>query len=445
MKRSYQKRGDTKKVLIIANEFPPKGWSGVHRTTKFARYLPAFNWTPLVLTTAKSFQPIPMDPSLLNEVAHVKTEYANMLSHDDFIRLWRGIGTIFWPILHILGKDPEAFVQGVRWRYSAWLCPDHACTWIFPAVLRGLRIIRQQKPNIIFATAPPHSSLVIGMILSKLTRRPFIADFRDLWMDNFDRRPVAFWRNWADPMLENMTVSQASKIITTTHSSAETLSSHYLNMTKDKFVTIYNGYDSADFHQTTDVLMDDNRMVICHVGSLYGKRTPEPFLNALKLALTENPGLQDTLKVRFIGNIDQFSTLFRDRKLSEILETTGAIAHNRAIKNLVSADVLLLIMEPGADVVIPGKIFEYFAARKPILACVPVGGEAASLLIRHGGSTIVDLTDVQTIKESILRLHNQWSNGGVGMQPNDIFISQFERRELTRQLAEILDEHTIKP
>lgn len=428
-----------RKVLIVAYEFPPKGWSGVYRTMKFARYLPDFGWLPVVLTTDKSYHPQPMDPSLLEEVAHVHVECANMLTHEDFIQLWRQVGTVMWPFLRIFGKDPEWFAQGMRWRYGQWLCPDYACTWIGPAIFRGLRMIRQHKVHIIYATAPPFSSLVIGMILSMLTSRPFVADFRDLWIDNFDRRPAAFWRSWMDPWLESLVISRASKVITTTHSNTRTLVSRYGTVLRDKFITIFNGYDTVDLPPPVDTQEPNKRMTICYVGSLYGKRTPEPFLEALDAILKEGLVLREKLCVRFVGCVEQFADQFQSRVHSGVIETTGVVNHRRATKYLVSADVLLLIMEPGAEAVTSGKIFEYFASGKPILACVPINGEAALLLRRRGDATIVDVNDVDEIKKALVDLHTQWLNGGIEAKRDDEFIRQFERRELTIKLVEVFD------
>lgn len=383
-----------------------------------------------------------MDASLVKEVEHVLTNTANMMSHDDFMSLWRAIGTLFWPVLRIMGKNPESFVQGVRWRYSQWLSPDHACTWILPALWCGIRVVRRQRPRVIYATAPPFSSLVIGALLSKLTRLPLIADFRDLWMSNFDRRPVANFRKWTDPRLERLCVSQASKIITTTHLSGQTLCANYPDIPKERFCTIYNGFDSADFPNPGNTLAVRDYMLICHVGSLYGKQTPEPFLKALDLAFQEYPDMHHNLRVRFVGKVEQFQSLLQDRQSNVFVEATGPLPHQQAIENLLSADVLLLIIGIGGEVVVPGKIFEYFAARKPIIACAPTEGEAASLLRSHGSCTIVNHSDVEKIKNAIVCHYQRWSKGdGDTKVFSDAFINQFERRELTRQLVKLFNEY----
>ena len=429
-----------RKVLIIAYSYPPQGWSGVQRTVKFVRYLPIFCWEPLVLTPKEWYLPCVMDSEMSREVEHALVERTSMFTHEDFMRLWSGLGLALSPFLRLVGKNADWLAEGMRWRYIKWLCPDYACGWILPAVRMGLKMIRQHKPSIIYATAPPWSDLVIALVLSRLTGIGFVADFRDLWMSNFDKRPAAKWRSWIDPKLERAVISKAAKVICTTESGSRTMSKQHPCVCPDRFITIFNGYDTSDISFPAQGKRDRTQMMICHIGSLYGKRTPAYFLRALEAMLLEKPALRSKLRVRFVGQIDEYASELRGSSCSEMIETTGAVGHAQVAGYLCSADLLLLIMEEGAELVIPGKLFEYLASNRPILAFVPLQSEVAGLLHRAGGATVVDVKDIGRAKEALNEFYGEWLDGRLPRIDREDFVSQFERRELTRRLAEVLEE-----
>jgi len=381
-----------------------------------------------------------MDPSMIGEVEHAITERTGMLTHEKFMRLWLNLGGILTPFLKLAGKDAKWFADGMRWRYIKWLCPDYACGWILPAVLGGLKLTRQHRPSIIYATGPPWSDLVIGLILSKLTGIALVADFRDLWIDNFNPRPVAGWREWIDPKLERSVVSCAARTICTTESSTAAIAEKYPRIPRTRFTTIFNGYDANDFPNGRDVTRADARMTISHVGSLYGKQTPLYFLHALESLLREKPSLRGQLRVRFIGHAEEFEGELRGSPCSDVIEMAGSVSHEQAVEDMVAADVLLLILGEGGEPVVPGKTFEYMASNTPILATVPLCGEVASMLQEAGGAKVVDFNDVAGMKEAVAQLHAEWLNGGLQVGCSREFARQFERRRLAARMAEVFDE-----
>jgi len=431
-----------RKVLMIAYDYPPRGWSGVQRTVKFVRYLPEFGWEPVVLAPREWYLPAPMDPALLAEVAHATTERTGMVTHERFMRLWRGMGTALWPMLKLAGKDADWFAEGMRWRYINWLVPDYAVGWVPQAVWQGLRMIRRHRPKVLYATAPPHSALVTGLILSRLTGVPFVADFRDLWRDAFVDEHLPAWRSRTESAMEKAVVSRASAILTTARAAGDILRAKYPRVAAERFITIYNGYDPGDLLAAGrgGAPKDRSRMHLCHVGSLYGKQSPRHVLRALELLRAEQPAVGSEVGLRFVGHVGEFEGELRASPCAEGIEITGAVGHDEAIREMARADVLLLILNDGGEAVIPGKIFEYIASGPHVLATVPVRGEAAALLRRVGGATVVDCADVAGIRDALVRLHGQWSDGGLKADRDPDAVRQFERRELTRRLATVFDE-----
>jgi glycosyltransferase involved in cell wall biosynthesis len=429
-----------RKAMMIAYDYPPRGWSGAQRTVKFVRYLPDFGWQPIVLAPREWYLPAPTDAAMAAEVVHAPTERTGMVTHERFMDLWRDVGTALWPLTKLMGKDGDWFAEGMRWRYINWLCPDYAAGWIVPAVRRGLAMIRRHRPKVLYATAPPHSTLVTGRILSWLTGVPLVVDFRDLWMDEPNRPPLPAWRNRADAALERRVVTGAARIINVTQMNTRTLAAKYPEVPALRFVTIFNGYDVHDLATPAAAKKEKLRMSIRYIGSLYGKRTPVHVVRALEMLRAENPAVAGQVRLRLVGHVGEFEKELRESPAAEMIEVTGDVGHDAATREMADADVLLLIINSGGEGILTGKIFEYIASGPPVLATVPMRGEAAALLRRVGGATVVEFADVVGIKDALARLHGQWLDGGLKADRDPDAVRQFERRELTRRLAEVFDE-----
>lgn len=89
---------------------------------------------------------------------------------------------------------------------------------------------------------------------------------------------------------------------------------------------------------------------------------------------------------------------------------------------------------------IPGKIFEYLRARRPILGALPAGGAAAEIVTATHSGIIVSNTDADSIQKGIETLFDLYLQGKLQDHFEWKNIDQFERRILTGRLAEILDE-----
>jgi glycosyltransferase involved in cell wall biosynthesis len=425
-------------VLVIAYEYPPRGWSGTQRTAKFCRYLPEFGWRPVVLAPRRWYLPAPMDETLLEEVAHVPTERTDMLTHEDIVGAFETAGALLGPVLRALGRGPNWLADGLRWRYQRFLLPDYACGWIAPAVRRGLALVRRYRPEVIYATGPPHSDLVIGAILSALTGRPLVADFRDLWVDYPGGGVRHTLREWSGRKLERWVCGRADRVVNVTEGNSALLAAKYPHQPPERFVTIRNGWDAGDFPSTPPPRTTKERMTIAYVGSLYYRQTPQWWLRALERAAEADPALRQAVRMRFVGDVGEYEPMLKESSCADRIERVGPVPHRQAVEAMLAADVLLLLIGVGGKDVMTGKIYEYLATRRPILAMVPAGGEAAGLLAAAAATRVVDSTDVDGAVAALRSLHEQWRRGQ--LPEGDVeFAARFERRQLTGQLAEVLD------
>ena len=428
-----------RKVLMFAYDYPPRGWSGVQRTVKFVRYMPDYGWDPIVVAPSDWYSPAPLDYSFSDEVAHAVTIRTRTFTIEDWSRLghtlWRGLR----PILSPLGRDEEWLVHGLRWRLESLLFPDEGVAWLPYAVRGGLGAVRRYRPEVIYATAPPYSTLISAWIVAKMSKVPLVVDLRDLWIDAPLRLIRGRFKKRIDKFLERVVLSGSSAIVTTTQSGARWLTEKYPKK-RDKVFTVYNGYDEKDFsgHAASKKVGGARRkLIISHVGSLYGDRSPAPFLKGLVTYLEREFPRQLAIAVRFVGGVSQFMDVFEAYEHLGVVELKEAVDHPMAIEIMKNSDVLLLIVAEKHKKVIPGKVFEYLASRRPILGIVPQDGEIAELLREAGNAWVVDVRDEEGIVRCLNEIYERWRPGQVVGKTDQEYVRKFERKSLTAQLCEI--------
>jgi glycosyltransferase involved in cell wall biosynthesis len=433
-----------RRLLVIAYYFPPRGGGGVQRIAKFVRYLPEFGWLPTVLTVATTYY-----GSRNIDVSHV-ADFPDVV---EIIRTPR-IDPVVQssPLLSVVDrtKPNRTYLSGpMNWLKrlrlfarqervtSARFHPKGATQWCFRAVTAGLRAHRRQRFELILATGEPYSDFLVAWMLSRLTRVPFVLDMRDPWtLDPYEEVPSSGLRRLVESWAERRMLLACSACIFANRSI-----DRYANTFprwKQKFHYIPNGYDSADLDDVEAKRFD--KFTIVHNGTfLPGYRTADTFLLALRDLLNGSPELRQRIQVLFVGRIGQEEKLVHDLSLDDIVQQLGYLPHRRSIEYVKGADLLLLVggrhrWEETA------KVYEYLAAGKPILALLQPDGAAAELLRRHSTARIVDR---ENVLETSAALAVAVAKGFVA-QPTPksekvVTTRKWERRNLTEQLAQILD------
>lgn len=430
-----------RKVLMFAYDYPPRGWSGVQRTVKFVRYMPDSGWDPIVVTPLESYSPGLLDSSFSEEVAHAVAIRTNVFTVQDNYNLghslWRGLKSILLP----LGRDKKWLVDGLKWRLESLFFPDEGVTWFPYAVKEGLDAVRKYRPEMIYATAPPYSTLISGWLVAKISGLPLIVDLRDLWVDNPSRTIEGHIKNKVDRFLEHLCLNSARAIITTTRTGADLIRKKYRKKS-EKIYTIYNGYDENDFacHMRFDQSKKRRKqLTISHVGSLYADRSPLPFLKGLDTFLQKKSIDQEVLKVHFLGEFSSFRNTFKKFEHLGVVEIEKQVEHPAAVEIMTNSDVLLLIMPYGSERVIYAKVFEYLASGRPILGILPIEGEVAEMLRQAENGWIVDVGDDEGITRCLNEIYERWVKGQLVSMPNKGHVRKFERQTLTAQLCEIFE------
>jgi glycosyltransferase involved in cell wall biosynthesis len=407
---------------MVAYSYPPVGGIGVQRTLKFTKYLSQFGFTPFVLTV-RDRSTGTLDTTLLEEVPDEAEVVATASAERRLLSL-----------AGLLRLNSELFV------------PDVHIGWLPFAVRSGAALIRKNDIDVIFATAPVFTSLLVGYALKKKTRKPLVLDFRDPWTQNVftTRRYTRMERLHAglEERMERAVLRMADHVVTTTDEMSQAL------ITKHPFIqgrcaTIRNGFDAADFHGLTRSSSSE-RFTITYAGSLYGPRTGAQFMAALGNLLGRHRDLRGQIRVVFIGHPDKRTmALVHELHLDDVVEMKGFVSHRESVQTMINADVLLLVMSQrevtsnGArPMTIPAKTFEYLATRRPILTLAPQSA-MTDLITTTGSGMVVSPEDVDAIEAAILNLFGRWQAGTLSVTPCDL--SAFERKALTGRLATILE------
>jgi hypothetical protein len=149
------------------------------------------------------------------------------------------------------------------------------------------------------------------------------------------------------------------------------------------------------------------------------------------------------VRLRFVGRFgDEVKAMFRRPGVAPVVEERGYLPHGESIQELLGAHALLLVVDdvPGAREIVPGKVFEYIGARRPILALAPEGA-VAGLIRETGAGTVLAGSDVEGTAEALAALYAEWVATGATRFPGDPGRAEAQsRRERTRELSRLFNE-----
>ena len=422
-----------KKLLFIAYFFPPAGGGGVQRSLKFVKYLINFGWVSLVVSAGKGQTDL-VDNSLMKDVPKsVKVHHVS--SFDPHILFKQGHSKKNIYQANSLIKIKSLIRSFGKLSISLFFVPDEFVFWIFPAYTRAKEVIRKEKPSVILSTSGPVSSHLVAYLLKREFKLPWIADLRDEWADNSYKIVPTPFHMWLDLKLEKVILSRADRIVSVT----EQISGSIEKRVGKRVDTILNGYDEEDLIPVRQQKFN-GKFIITFTGSFYEVITPRDVLEVLANIVSEGVIKKEKLEINFIGKISV--EVLQDIipfKNDLNINITGYVPHSESLKWVGRSTVLLLVTKRDGS--LTGKIFEYINSNKPILAYVPLGGEAGKLLTSIGAKWIVHNGDKKSLKKKIISMYNMWIEGRLENRYSGD-TSQFSRRAQTKILAGLLDEIT---
>lgn len=466
---NHFKENTDKKLLIIAFYFPPVLTGGVFRPLKFVKYLNNFGWEPIVLSASK-LPFVDYDPDLLNEIP--KNVMLHSVPFFSFSLLIKKIKQSFSILSKTTQVKPD--LNSVRKKYHrgntfnnifSWIkkrlvklgynimflfIPDQQILWLPLALLKAFLLIKRYRISIILTTSPPNSSHLLGLILKKITGIKWVVDFRDPWFSHWialDKDAFFYSSRYkTEKWLEKIVVRSADQIITVSEGDRFSLQQMFPKISKNKFYVITNGYDQEDFASLDTQPILNSKFVVSHLGYLY-QQTADDFFDAVESLLVENDELRKNMEIRFIGHIDEsYKKRINKSNFYNNFRLVGQLKHIDGLQNIIHSDVLLVLL--GGNLFdkgeIPGKIFEYMASNKVILAITPKDGDTAKILIESGLGMIVEPGDSESIKQILNQLYHEKVENGQTKKLNKDFLRRFERRNLAKELTYLLDEVSLR-
>jgi glycosyltransferase involved in cell wall biosynthesis len=408
-----------KRALIVAYHFPPlTGSSGVQRTLRFVQHLPAFGWQPLVLSA--------------HQRAYERTS-ADLQGDVP-------AGTV---VRRAFALDTARHLS-LRGRYLAAMArPDRWVSWKFDAVRVGLRMIREFRPDVIWSTYPIATAHLIGAALHRRSGVAWVADFRDPMAQDGYPTDLLTWRQYA--AIERHTIEHAALSIFATPGAARVYRERYPSRAS-QIAVVENGFDEDSFAADEVARprlepLTPGVTTLLHSGIIYPEeRDPRQLLAALQRL--QGTGTIDParLRVRFRAAVhdDLLHRLAHEHGVDELIETLPAVSYRDALREMRRADGLLVMQASNCNEQIPGKLYEYLRAARPILCLSDPEGDTAGLMREAGIDTIAPLDSVDSIAE-ILPRFIELVRAGRAPLPQPDYVHGASRLQRTAQLAQHFD------
>ena len=422
-----------KKVLILTYYWPPSGGAGVQRWLKFVKYLPKYNWSPIVFTVENGEYPV-LDNVLNDDIPKdIEVIKSSIWEPYGFYKKLTGrkkndkINSGF-----LSEKKKSVFFE----KFSIWVrgnlfIPDARKYWIKPSIKLLKAYIKKNQVDVIISSGPPHSTHLIANNLAIFFKIPWIADFRDPWT-NIDFYNDLMLTQWADKKhikLEKLVLNNADITLTI----GKTLAMELKDLGAKRVEIIENGYDSTDIKQSTHSL--DDKFTIAHIGSFTPSRNISSFWIAISELLKEDESFLNLFQLKLIGKVDisVFESL-KEYELDSYVNHIPYLTHDLVINEQMKSHVLLLMVNntPNAKGIVTGKVFEYMASGRPTLVIGPIDGDVSEIVSECNAGITCDYNDVRKMKSEILEIFYK-------RKEYNATINSYSRDSLTEKLNNILN------
>jgi glycosyltransferase involved in cell wall biosynthesis len=409
------------RVLLVTMYFPPAGGGGVARPTKLAGHLAELGFEVHVLAPDDS-KWLYQDDELAIP-SNVEVHRAKYVGPK---------GRLPAEELHGLDGLDRALRQAGLFSRRL-LVPDEFVSWGLTAIPAARRIVRDEKIDVVVTTSPPASVNLIGAAVKQVTGAYWVADLRDSVAANPDRdvdRLAVRMKEQAQASVAKLVARWSDAVVTV----SDAISAEMRGLGAERVETIPNGCDFEDFEGLE--YHRNERFRITHTGTFFGHRDPRPFLSALA-------EVDGDVVARFVGGLRAADREFADGLgLGDRIEEIEHVPRQSALELQRDSDALLLLLPDagGRGKTVPsGKIFEYLAAERPILAAVPPDGVAAELVRRADAGVVVAPDDVPALKAAISGLRARWEKGALedgSLSPE--LKEELSRRRRSQEFADLL-------
>ena len=422
-----------KRALVITYYWPPAGGPGVQRWLKFVTYFKDFGIEPVVFIPDNPHYPL-QDKSIVSEIPEgieiirfpIKEPYgfAKIFSKKKTNQVSSGI---------ITNKNQSVLEKLLLWIRGNFFIPDARIGWVKPAVGFLKEYLAKNDMDIVISSGPPHSLHLIGMALKEKLGIKWVADFRDPWTTIHYHQSLRLNKRAQKKhlKLESKVLNNSDLVVVT---SART-KKEFQKITSVPIEVISNGYDILEKIEPNL----DAQFSIAHIGSLLTNRNPELLWEILSELKDENKVFSKNLLIKLVGVVseDVLKSL-AVFGLTENYKILGYVSHQEAIQIQHDAQVLLLVEmdSPETKSIIPGKLFEYVAANRPILAIGPEGSDVEGIIKETNTGVYFKYTDKEKLKQQLQLYYEAYLKANLNVNSKNI--EKYSRSALTKSLSTIL-------
>ena len=419
-------------MLIITYYWPPSGGVGVQRWLKFSKYLPDYNWSPIIYTPSNpefDLKDENLDKDLPGNIKVIRRPILEPF------RLYKNLTGRKANSQQGIVSDqsrPSIFKKLMIWLRGNLFVPDPRVLWVRPSVRFLIDFVKTEKIDLVVTTGPPHSMHLIGLGLKKKLGAKWVADFRDPWSD-WDLLPRLRTSAWAmerHRKKEKSVFENCDGLLTVT----PTLGELYKSRCKNVGV-VTNGFDGEVFQDS----ITPEKFVISHVGMLNEIKNPSTLWKILEEMVEEDPQFGVDLQIRLAGPVSSYVVeSISQGPLANNFEYMGYVSHQKVYDLYRNSTLLLLLMNKtdNAKWIIHAKLFEYLQVQKPVLALGSKETDANNILKDVGADQFIDFEDHQSIKHTIQKYYDRFLNKKLEVRFKGV--EKYSRKRLTGELAQYL-------
>jgi len=430
-----------RRLLVLCYFYPPLAGGGVHRVLGFTRYLPDHGWDCTVVCAAADDYWV-TDPTLEARTSE-GTEVIRVRGGSALAALlrWRGGRP---------GERSGRLFSGLRRLSDWWLLPDSYVGWATRARRAAAARLARGGIDAVLSSSPPDSVHLAALGLRRGAAVPWVADFRDPWIGLTFRDPPTAWHRARQAALERAVLDGCDLALAASRTHAVAMGQRSEGRPR-RVTHLPNGFEPGpppappDPGTSADA---SGRFSVVYTGTLAQMPDTEVFLEALHEVLSRRPESRRRLRATLVG---PFESGYHDRAvalgLTGIVESTGPRPHAETRRLQREAGLLMLWKPRGIPTMVPGKLYEYLDAGRPVVALLERGEEAADLVRRAGGA-VIPPGDRAALATEIERRYAAWRAGDPGVAapaPRPAWLEEHTRARLAARLAGLLDELVAAP
>jgi len=426
-----------KRVLIISYYWPPAGGISIIRPVKLAKYLRNTGWEPVICTAKDPHYPFEDDKAVLDVPKDVEIIKVPIVEPYEIYKKLTGQKQKS-ALADVIQNTPKRsfFHKLSVWIRGNFFIPDARCLWINPVVKELSAYLKKHPVDAIITTGPPHSVNRIGYLLKKKLNLPWLADFQDPWtqVDYYQHFKISSRAHKRHRKMEKQVFDHADLITIVSDSWKTDLQS--IGAKNVEVVPL--GFDPEDFNVNTKL---DEQFTLTHLGLLGQDRNPSTLIKVIKSICDENEDFASKFKLQLVGKVNEgLQKEIADLNFSEQVIYKGQVSRDEALRIMQSSQLLLLLLNKAANVSgrIPGKVFEYLGAHRPILSLGPKGTDIETMLRESSAGAHVEYESETLLRSYILATFDKYKT--VGLDKMERSLEMYSHGVIASKFTHLLEQ-----